>query len=323
MNEVSRAEDAPVYTKKAREQAPIRKTPAFSWMSFILLTVLTLIWGSSFKLMKLGMLDEKGQELLQPQHVAGLRISLAFLTLLPFAIYHFRKIPGKRLLPVFCVGLFGNAIPAFLFTASEARGGISGSLAGMLNATTPIFAVIIGLLVFGMRLSRVNYLGVMIGFVGVTGLMLARGADSFSSEAVYIFMVLTATFCYAISVNFIRQYLGGINPVAIASVSFMFIGVPVTGWVLSQGVISEISASPAHTGAFGYTAILAVAGTALAVVLFNYLVQITNAVYASTVTYLMPIVAIVWGVLSNEFFTWWYVLFIAVILLGVNLTNKK
>lgn len=292
-------------------------------LALFLLVVLTLIWGSSFILMKLGMMDENNRELLQPQHVAGLRISMAFIALLPFALYHFRRIPRNKLLPVMCVGLFGNGIPAFLFTAAEAKNGISSSMAGMLNATTPIFAVIIGLMIFRVKLRAVNYLGVLIGFAGVAGLMTAKGMEKFSNESGYIFMILVATFCYAISVNFIRHFLSGINPVAIASISFTFIGVPALCWVLSQDVVKEIAASPAHFRAFGFVAILAVMGTALAVVLFNYLVQLTNAVFASTVTYLMPIVAILWGIIYKDFFTWWYVVFIFIILGGVYLTNRK
>ena len=96
---------------------------SYSPLAILLLAVLTLIWGSSFILMKLGMLDGDNHELLQPQHVAGLRISMAFITLFPFALYHFRKVPRKKLLPIVCVGLFGNGIPAFLFTAAEAKGG--------------------------------------------------------------------------------------------------------------------------------------------------------------------------------------------------------
>lgn len=292
-------------------------------IAVFLLVLLTVIWGSSFILMKKGMFDAEGNPVLSSVHVAGLRISLTFLILLPFAIYFIGKVPKNKLLPIFGVGFFGNAIPAFLFTASEGENGISSSLAGMLNATTPIFTVIIGLVLFGMRLSPVNYVGIFLAFLGSFGLMAGRGTDQLSTEGIYILYVLMATFCYGVSVNLIRYYLKGINPIAIASISFMFIGIPVISWLLGEGIIEEVGKDKAHLIGFGYTAILAFFGTALAVVLFNYLVQITNAVFASTVTYLMPIMAIVWGLIFKEFFTWWYVVAIAVILSGVYLTNKK
>jgi drug/metabolite transporter (DMT)-like permease len=259
-------------------------------------------------------------------HVAGLRITMACLVLLPFAIYYFPKIPKNKLLPVLGIGFFGNAIPAFLFTASEVNNGISSSLAGMLNATTPIFTVVIGLTLFKLKLRPLNYFGIIIAFAGSSALALipVPGKENAPSQLIYIVYVLLATFCYGMSVNLIRNYTKEINPIAITSISFMFIGIPVAIWLFStQGIIGEIHKSQAHVTSFYYVVVLAVVGTALAVGLFNYLVQLTNAVFASTVTYLMPIVALMWGVMRGEFFTWWYGVAIVVILGGVYLTNKK
>lgn len=267
------------------------------------------------------MFDEQHKPLLSSETVAGLRISIAFLVLLPFALYHFRKVDPKKLWAIAGVGFFGNGIPAFLFTASEK--GISSSLAGMLNATTPIFTVIIGILLFRLRLKPINYIGVLVGFGGAAGLMLSKGLGDLEAESAYIFLVLCATFCYGVSVNLIRFYLAGVSPVAIASISFTIIGIPTLTWLLSQNVLDQINATPAHWKALGYTTILAVVGTALAVIMFNYVVKLTSAVFASTVTYLMPIVALLWGLLAREYFTWWYAVSIVVILAGVYLTNRK
>ncbi len=273
--------------------------------------------------MKLGMFNLKNEALFLPQHVAALRISIAFIVLIPFAFYYLRKIPRNKLPAIFGVGFFGNAIPAFLFMASEGPGGISSSLAGMLNATTTIFAVIIGILLFKTKLKPLNYFGILIGFIGASWLALAKGTDKLSTEGIYIFMVLIATFCYGISVNLIRHYCSEIHPVGIAAVSFFFIGIPITCWVLTQNVFTEIMQSNAHLKALGFVAILAIAGTAFAVILFNYLVQITNAVFASTVTYLMPIVSLLWGLAFKEEMTFNYVFAILIILVGVGLTNKR
>lgn len=295
-------------------------------LAIFILTVLTIVWGSSFILMYLGMNDAHGNPTLHPMHVAGLRITMACLVLLPFAIYYFPKVPKSKLLPIFGIGFFGNCIPAFLFTASEVNGGISSSLAGMLNATTPIFTVMIGLAIFKLKLKPVNYIGIVIAFAGSAALALipVPGKENADSQLIYIVYVLVATFCYGVSVNLIRNYTKEINPIAITSISFMFIGIPVAIWLFStQGIIGEIHKSGEHVTSFYYVVILAVVGTALAVVLFNYLVQLTNAVFASTVTYLMPIVALMWGVMRGEFFTWWYGVAIVVILGGVYLTNKK
>lgn len=302
------------------------RNSSWSPLALLLLVVLTLIWGSSFVLMKLGMYDASEKPTLDPMHVAGLRITMACLVQLPFAFYFFKKVPKNKLLPIFGVGLFGNAIPAFLFTASEVDNGVSSALAGMLNATTPIFTVLIGLTVFKLKLNPINYLGVVIAFVGASALALipVPGKEQGGSQLIYIFYVLVATFCYGISVNLIRNYCAGINPLAIASISFLFIGIPVSCWLFfTQDILTVVQASHENMVSLGYVAILAVMGTALAVILFNYLVQLTNAVFASTVTYLMPIVALIWGVLRKEYFTPWYALAIVVILGGVYLTNRK
>lgn len=295
-------------------------------LAIFILVLLTVVWGSSFVLMKLGMYDSHGNPTLHPMHVAGLRITMACMALLPFAIYYFPKVPKNKLLPIFGIGFFGNAIPAFLFTASEVNSGISSSLAGMLNATTPIFTVLIGLSLFRLKLRPINYLGIVIAFAGSAALALipVPGVQKGNSQVIYIVYVLIATFCYGMSVNLIRNYTAGINPIAITSISFMFIGIPVATWLfVSQDILTVVHTSHAHVMSLGYVAILAVVGTALAVGLFNYLVQLTNAVFASTVTYLMPIVALMWGVGRGEYFTLWYVVAIAVILAGVYLTNRK
>ena len=297
-------------------------------IAIFLLVILTIIWGSSFILMKLGMYDLNNNPTINPFQVAGLRITMACLVLMPFAIYYFPKVPKNKLLPILGIGFFGNAIPAFLFTASEVNNGISSSLAGMLNATTPIFTVIIGMTLFKLKLKPINYLGIIIAFGGSAALALIPipGSKAANSQFIYIVFVLIATCCYGMSVNLIRNYTATLNPIAITSISFLFIGIPVAIWLFStQDIFTVIHSSKAHVTSFYFVAILAVVGTALAVILFNYLVQITNAVFASTVTYLMPIVAIIWGLLSSqqEYFTWWYVVAIVVILGGVYLTNRR
>lgn len=290
-------------------------------LSVLLLTVLAFTWGSSFILMKLGMEDEWGNPVFSPFEVAAMRMSFAFWVLLPFAVYHFPKIPRNKYLPLLVVGLCGNAIPAFLFTTAETH--LAPSLAGMLNSTTPLFTVCIAALVFRNRFSAANYSGLALGIVGSAGLMLANGTEDFHGDLGYSSLILLATFCYAISVNTIRNYLTGIHPFGVTSVSFLFFGIPMSFYLFSTDFIPKLQTHPSAHSALIYVIILAVFGTAVAVILFNYLVRITSAVYASTVTYLIPVTAIFWGFLRNENINWLHFASMGIILTGVYLINKK
>jgi len=136
-------------------------------------------------------------------------------------------------------------------------------------------------------------------------------------------MVLLATSCYALSVNIIRTYLNQVHPMAVTSIAFFVIGVPATFWALKCDSIQTLRQNPFGPSAFGYIAVLGLVGTALAVLIFNYLVRMTNAVYASTVTYLMPVTSIVWGLYFNEIINAWHGVGIAVILVGVYLSTRK
>lgn len=271
--------------------------------------------------MMLGMFDSEGKAVFTPFQVGALRISMAFLLMLPFAIYHLRKVPKNRIFPIFCVGLFGNCIPAFLFTTAETK--VAPSLAGMLNSTTPLFVVVIAILVFKNVLSRTNYVGLILGFLGSSVLMLANGTEEFYGDSSYSLLILLATLCYAVSVNIIKNYLTNISPIAVTSVSFFFVGFPTTAYLLSTNFFEVLRENESGPAALGFVFLLSFFGTALAVLLFNYLVQITNAVYASTVTYLIPITAIFWGMLNNEPINFIHLLGMVIILLGVYLINKK
>lgn len=290
-------------------------------VSYSILFLLAFTWGSSFILMKLGMEDSSGT-VYTWNEVAAMRMSFAFLFLLPFGLYHLKNIKKNKILPLIVVGISGNAVPAFLFTYAET--GITPSLAGMLNSTVPIFSVSIAVLVFKNRLKTVNYLGLFLGFLGSIGIILANGTDKISGEFGYSAMVLLATLCYAISVNTIRNYLADVNSVAITSFSFLVFGPVLLVYLLfGTDFLDTFQSHPSGKSAFGYTVILAIGGTALAVILFNYLVKMTNAVFASSVTYLIPITAIFWGLIFKEPMNAFHFIFMGVILVGVWLLNKK
>jgi len=290
--------------------------------SYGILFLLAFTWGSSFLLMKLGMEDSDGKSVYTWDEVAAMRMSFAFLFLLPFGLYHLKNIKREKVFPLIVVGISGNAVPAFLFTYAET--GITPSLAGMLNSTVPIFAVTIAVVVFKNRLRSINYIGLLLGFLGSIGIILSNGIDQVQGEFSYSSLVLLATFCYAVSVNTIRNYLYDVNSIAITSFSFLIFGPILLAYLFFGTNFTEtFNTHESGQSAFWYTVVLAIGGTALAVILFNYLVKMTSAVFASSVTYLIPITAIFWGLIYQEPMNAFHFIFMGVILAGVYLLNKK
>ena len=290
------------------------KKPGLSW---ILLIALSLVWGSSFILMKLGMRAFSSDE------VAALRISLAFLSLSPFLMIHFKRLSFKKnWRGLVLMGVFGNLIPAFLFTKAETQ--ISSSLTGMLNALTPLFTVLIGFFVFKNPIHKIKIVGLLIALAG-TVCLLSFGEGSESSKNLYYsLLVVAATLFYASSVNGIRYYLHNINSFTAAVWSFSLIGpLSILYLFFCTDFVTHFSQHEYGLSSFGYICILAIVGTAIAVTVFNYLIKLSGTIFASSCTYLMPIVAIIWGIIFNEPVTTIQILSMAVIILGVWLINKK
>lgn len=262
-------------------------------------------------------------EAFSSDEVAALRISLAALFLLPLLPKHYKKLEFKQHWKgLVFMGVFGNLIPAFLFTRAETQ--ISSSLTGMLNALTPLFTVLIGLFVFKSGLSKFQLTGLLIGLAG-TYLLLAFGnASDQSKDWRYAFMVVAATICYAISVNGIKYYLQNINSVTATVWSLSMIGFPALLYLLfSTDFITHLKTHPKGWSSLGFTAILGIFGTALSVIVYNDLIKRSGTVFATSCTYLIPVVAIVWGFLYGETTTLIQLLSIALIIFGVWLLNKQ
>lgn len=288
-------------------------TKLFNWIIFI---ALALTWGSSFILMK------RGMEVFSSDEVAALRILIAFVFLSPLVFRHVKKDLLVHWKGFLGTGMFGNFIPAFLFTKAET--GISSSLTGMLNSLTPLFTLVLGVVLFKTKTRWVNVAGIMLGFAGAIGLLMVGQTDNVSTNLLFGFYVVLATICYALSVNIIKKYLGGVNSITTTVWAMLFIG-PMAGIYLfvATDFTTKLSTNPEAITALGYVAILAIFGTALSVIAFNELIKKTSALFASSVTYLIPVVAMGWGIFDGENVQVLHFLWIALILMGVYLVNKK
>lgn len=231
--------------------------------------------------------------------VAALRISIAFLFLLPFHLKYGRIDLKKNFKGLVYMGVFGNLLPAFLFTASETQ--ISSSLAGMLNALTPLFTILVGMVWLKARPSKHQTWGIVIGFAAAICLMLFdKGGDIFRNFS-YGFMVVLATLFYAISLNGIKKYLGQINSITATVWAFSITGPIALVYLFGFSDFTTHFASHALAWpSLGYISILAIVGSAISVILYNVLIKASGTIFASSCTYLIPIVAVLWGLLDGE-----------------------
>lgn len=284
-------------------------------ISWIILITLSLVWGSSFILMKQGLRAFSSDE------VAGLRIVIASAFMLPFLIKHYNRLSVKKnLRGLLLMGVFGNLIPAFLFTKAETQ--ISSSLTGMLNALTPLFTIIIGVLVYKNAVTKNKWLGVVVGFIGAVVLVLANDSSEQTKNILYCLLVAAATLCYAISVNGIKVYLSQVNSLTATVWSFTLIG-PMAAIYLF-GFTDVIEHATHHSEALSslwYISILAIVGSALSVVIYNNLIKMSGTVFAASCTYLIPIVAIGWGLLDGEMINFIQIMAVIVIIGGIWMIN--
>ncbi len=281
---------------------------------YTLLVFLAIIWGSSFILMKKGLLAFNDMQ------VASFRIFISFVLLLPLAIKRLKRVKKKHILPLLVVGFIGNGIPAFLFTKAQTQ--VSSSMAGVLNSLTPLFALLVGLIIFKVKFIWQNLLGIVLGLLGASALVIINSRADFSAENLYPLLIVLATMCYAFTINLIKQKLSDLDSVTIIAMAFLFIG-PFGGVYLISSDFTYAMHSSYLLQSFSSVFLLAMFGSALATILFNYLIKFTTALFASSVTYVIPIVAIMWGLLDGETLILSQMLSIGGILIGVYLVNKK
>jgi len=286
------------------------------WLPWLILVILAITWGSSFILIK------RGLEVFTSGEVGALRIVITWLFLMPFALLRI-KVLNKRLTVLFMiVGLVGSLAPAFLFAAAQK--GIDSSLAGILNSLTPLFTLLVGIIFFRTRPKWFNIAGVVIGLAGAMGLVSVSGSGNFTFNMGFAVLVIIAAFLYAVNVNTVKAYLKDIDPITITAMSFFMIG-PI-GAVYLLGFtpfVQSLSGNPHALAGIGYLAILAIVGTGLALMLFNHLIQMSSAVFASSVTYFIPVVAVIWGIADGEHFRAGFLMWILLVIFGVLLVNTR
>lgn len=285
--------------------------PFFNWLIFI---ILSFVWGGSFSLIKTGL------EHLSPYQVAALRIVFSGLILLPVTIKYISKIPKNKIGIIFLSGVLGSLLPAFLFCIAEE--GIDSALAGTLNSLTPIFVIITGALFFGSKTSRNKVIGIILSFSG-SMLLFSNGKIPDNQHIIYISFVILATLFYGFNVNMVFKQLSSIGSLQIAAVALSLNAIPALLVLIYTGYFNLSLADAGIIKSTAAAAALGILGTALASIIFYVLVKNAGAVFASMVTYGIPVVAIFLGILRGEKVGLLQIGCLLLILAGVFVANIK
>ncbi len=282
--------------------------------NWILLTLLTLIWGSSYILIKKGLIA------FTPLELASLRISISCLVSLPFAVKAFLTVPRNKYFTILQVGVFGSGAPAILFSIAMTKS--DSGLNGILNSLSPLWTLVVGYYIFKINISAQKVWGVIIGFAGALVLVLGKKGGGIRVDTLYSILPVIATFCYGMSSNITKQKLQDQNPVYSTSLAMLMVGIPaLIGLGLSDAPHKIISGQAWVS--LASVSFLAIFGTLIAWILFYRLVQRTDALFAASVTYLIPVVALYWGYRDGEQLTIIQIAGMLLILLGVYFTTAN
>jgi len=279
------------------------------------LVILSLIWGSSYILIK------KGLTGLTPIQLGSLRVIVTTIIIAPIGYQKIKHIPKQKMKWVALSAFVGSFFPAYLFAFAETE--ISSSITAVMVSLTPLFTLLISVFVFGEELLKKQVFGVLIGFTGII-VLINNELFASSFNILYIMFIVLAAFCYAINANVLKYKLSNIPALGIVFMSFLFMFIP--AFIIlcfSDFPFSDFTSDPLIIESIIYIVILALFGTAIAKVLYIKLLAISTPVFSVSTTYLMPVVAIFWGLLDGEEFKLTQFTGTAIILLGVYLVTKK
>lgn len=288
------------------------KIPENKWLYLFLLS---LIWGSSYILIKRGLVG------LSPIELGSARIviSTVFLLILGYkSLLGLSRYQWKWLI---ITGFLGTFFPSFFFAFAQQH--IDSSVAAILNSLTPIFTVLVGITLFATRMLARQYLGVFLGFVGSLGLVWGGANINPDQPIGYVLLIISASMCYAINIHFLKHKLANVSPMAMTLGNFIAILPPALIMLFFSDFFSlQNLQKPEVITSLSYVAILAFFGTAIAKVMFNRFVKMASTVFVSSVTYTLPIVALFWGTLDGEKISDFQLMATALILVGVSLAHK-
>ncbi len=296
-----------------KQSAQISERP--SLLSWGVLLLLSLVWGSSYILIK------KSLVAFSPLQIGCLRLSISAIAFLPIFLWHFKEIEWSKLKYLIIVGICGSGLPAVLFPLAQIE--ISSSLAGTLSSLTPLFTLLVGALFFGATSGWSKLPGILVGLMGAIFLIAFGQEAGIKGNLWYGIFILVGCVCYAISTNIVKEHLQDMSSFKISAIAFFIVGIPCLGYLLTTDIMEIIQTHEYGWRSLGTVTILALGGTLMATVLFFKLVQLTNPLFASLVSYLIPMIAMLLGAFDGESITILHLLGMGLILVGVYLTKGK
>lgn len=293
----------------------MRMNEAVSWKSWFIIILLSIIWGSSFILIKKSLVAYTWIE------VGALRLAISSVAFIPIFLYLAKEYDRKKIIYFVIVALSGSGIPSFLYAIAQTQ--VDSSVAGVLNSMTPIFALLISVVIFKDKFKWGQLGGIILGFAGASVLVLLRNSGDWSANLNYSLLIVLATVFYGISVNVVNYKLDEYRPLLISSFSFVLIAPFAFAYLFTTDFIVHTTEHP-----YGWNSLLAVTtlslmSTFFATILFYRLVKNTNAVFGSSVSFLIPIVALGWGFMDGEALGFWHLVSLLMILLGIYWIKRK
>lgn len=282
---------------------------------WFLLFVIALTWGSSFMLIK------KSLVAFTPYEIGAIRVVGSGLLFAFIGVPALFKMSRKTIIWVTIAGFFGNFLPMFLFPIAQTQ--VSSSLAGILDSLVPVFVMVFGFLLFGIKSKKSQVIGAIIGFLGAASLIYFSEGNTEDSKFWYTMLVVLAGASYGVNAVVIKERIPNLNAIKLTAAVYSIWAVPALVILYFTGLVQNFEMEPAYTEPISYLAFLTFFGTAIAMLLYFKLIQDTSAVFASTASYLLPIVAVIWGVLDGEKFSFWYIFGGTLILIGIYLIREK
>jgi len=283
---------------------------------WVYLVVLTLIWGSSYILIKKSLIG------LSPLQLGSIRILISTAILLLIGFSSLKGLTKEQWKWITVTGFIGTFFPSFFFAFAQTK--IDSGVAAILNSLTPMATLFFGFFFFQFSIQKRQIWGVLIGFVGSIWLVMEDSSITLDQNLFYVGLIFTASLCYALNVNILKRHLQDVSAMAIALGNFIFISIPALIILSFTGFFkAEVYQSSEVWESFKYLLLLSFFGTVIGKIMFNKFIQFASPVFASSVTYTLPIVAIGWGVLDGETINFWQLVAAGLILYGVSLVNKK
>ena len=282
---------------------------------WIYLIILSLVWGSSFILIKKALLG------LSALQLGSLRIVFASTFLFVFGYKSLIRLTLSDWKWITMAGLLSSFFPPFLFALAQTE--LDSGVTSIFNSVVPLFTTVVGITLFGALITKRQIVGVIIGLLGTLALILTGMEFDLDQNYWYSIFILLSALGYALNINIIKKHLAHLSPLAVTTGSFAVAFVPALVIVFYSGFFNVIPFDLEMQNALWYLLALAFLGTAIANIYFNKLIHLSNPVFAASVTYTIPIVAVLWGVWDGESINFYQLLGGAIILLGVYLVNRK